>query len=154
MSSTDSGELFDLYREVLLDHSKRPRHRGRPEAADREAEGYNPLCGDRIRVYLAVTRDTIDDAGFDGEACAVCTASASVMTDAVIGATNDEARALFDRFRHMLAGDESRAKLDDTELAAFGGVRRFPMRVKCATLPWHTLIAAINGTTTSVSTEA
>jgi len=147
------NELRDLYQQVILDHQRRPRNFGALEDPNREADGYNPLCGDHIHVQLRV-----DDTGrivavaFSGEGCAICTASASMMTDAVKGRTVAEARKLFDGFHELVAGNGT----DDDELgklAVFAGVREFPVRVKCATLPWHTLNAAAEDRGGTVTTE-
>ena len=137
------NDLRDLYQEVILDHSKRPRNRRAIEGASHLANGRNPLCGDTLVVYLAVEGDLIRDVAFQGEGCAISTASASMLTEAVRGKTVDQARALFDRFHHLLTdGDDVPAGLG--KLEAFSGVREFPVRVKCATLPWHTLKAALD----------
>ncbi len=150
-------ELADLYQQLILDHNRSPRNRRRPEHAGRRAEGYNPLCGDRVTVYLSIDDDTITDAAFEGSGCAISTAAASMMTEAVKGRTVQEATALFKRFQNLVTsdnsgsggtGDDSLGKLD-----AFAGVRRFPARVKCATLAWHTLKAAINDRDHVVTTE-
>jgi nitrogen fixation NifU-like protein len=131
-----SGELRELYQQVILDHHRRPRNFGGLEGADRHADGYNPLCGDRIRVELRLGEDGhIEQAAFTGSACAICTASASLMTESV---------------RARPAGE-----LEDAlgKLVVFAGVREFPIRVKCATLPWHVLRAALEGSGQPVSTE-
>ncbi len=145
-------DLAELYQQLILDHNRSPRNRRRPEHAERCAEGYNPLCGDRVTVYLSVDDDRITDVAFEGSGCAISTAAASMMTEAVKGKTIQEATALFERFRKLVTSDDqcdgSLGKLD-----AFAGVRRFPARVKCATLSWHTLKAAINDQTNLVTTE-
>jgi nitrogen fixation protein NifU and related proteins len=147
-------ELADLYQQLILDHSKRPRHFGAMADATHDAEGYNPLCGDRIHLYLKLADGGVRDLSFTGKACAICTASASMMTDELRGRRRDEALALFEKFHALLAGE---IKPDTAEqlgkLAALAGVRRFPMRVKCATLPWHTFKAALDNETHPVSTE-
>jgi nitrogen fixation NifU-like protein len=150
------GDLRDLYQEVILDHSKRPRNFGELAGANRRAEGYNPLCGDRETVYVRLEGDVLEDVGFRGAGCAISTASASMMTDSVKGKTREEAEALFERFHDLITGRDGEAKRAQPEvgkLAVFSGVRKFPIRVKCATLPWHTLKAALAGEGTTVSTE-
>ncbi len=138
------SDLRDLYQEVILDHNRHPRNFGPLPEADHTAEGSNPLCGDRVKVFLKMNGDVIEGVSFEGAGCAISTASASLMTEAMAGKTAAEARALFDRFHELMtvgAGDpEALGKL-----AAFSGVREFPMRVKCATLAWHTLKAALDG---------
>jgi len=142
------NDLRELYQEVILDHSKRPRnHHGMPEA-NRKADGYNPLCGDRATVYLHVEGDVVRDVSFEGSGCSISTASASMMTDALKGRTVAEAMALFERFHELVTADPSRAATASAalgKLAVFAGVHEFPMRVKCASLPWHTMKAALEG---------
>lgn len=146
------NELRELYQEYVLDHGKNPRNFRQPDDTTHEAEGYNPLCGDRITVMIALVGDVIQDIGFQGSGCAISTASASTMTEAVKGATVAQARAYFERFIPMVKG-ESEPDFDTLDkLAVFAGVAEFPMRVKCATLAWHTLQAALEGRET-VSTE-
>lgn len=150
------SELSDLYQEVILDHSKHPRNFGRPAAAEREADGHNPLCGDRITVYLRLVDGRVVDVGFEGRGCAISVASASLMTELVKGRTEAEARALFRRFHHMLTDPAEPGPVEDDDLERLeplAGVRQFPMRVKCATLPWHTLNAALSGKVAEVTTE-
>ena len=150
------GELRELYQEVILDHSKRPRNFGEPAGANRRAEGYNPLCGDRETVFVRLEDDLLKDVGFRGAGCAISTASASMMTEAVKGRTRAEAEALFERFHDLITGRDGHTGAAAPELgklAVFSGVREFPVRVKCATLPWHTLRAALAGAETTVSTE-
>jgi len=147
-------ELRDLYQEVILDHSKRPRNFRPLPGANRTAEGYNPLCGDRETVYLVLDGDVVKDVSFQGAGCAISTASASMMTESLKGKTRSEADALFERFRDLITGKT--ADPDGPELGkleVFSGVREYPVRVKCATLPWHTLKAALQGTGATVSTE-
>jgi nitrogen fixation protein NifU and related proteins len=150
-------ELRELYQEVILDHGKKPRNFRRPEHPTNEAAGRNPLCGDQLVVYLDIAKDgRITDAAFFGKGCAISMASASMMTEIVKGKTVDEAKALFERFHHMCTDDHVEPVEDDEEmekLQVLSGVRQFPVRVKCATLPWHTLTAAIEGVK-EVSTEA
>lgn len=148
------AELRELYQQIILDHNRAPRNFKQPDAANREASGNNPICGDRITVYLKVDGDRIEDVGFQGSGCAISRASSSLMTAAVKGKTVAEAQELFRNFHEMVTGTEAnpdREKLG--KLAAFGGVREFPARVKCASLPWHTLRAAIDAIPDSVSTE-
>jgi nitrogen fixation NifU-like protein len=149
-------DLRDLYHDVILDHSRHPRNFGRDPQANRSAKGNNPLCGDRVTVYVAVEGDSIRAARFEAKGCAICIASASMMTDMVKGKSVADARAAFDRFHDALVRREPPAE-EDLEaldkLAALTGVREFPMRVKCATLPWHTLQAALAGEQKDVTTE-
>ena len=136
------SELTDLYQEVILDHCKRPRNFGALPGADHVAEGYNPLCGDKVKVYLALDGDHLKGVAFEGSGCAISTASASLMTEALAGKSVPEAQRLFDEVHGMLTGDPSTAaEASETlgKLAALGGVREYPMRVKCATLAWHVL---------------
>lgn len=163
------SDLLELYQELILDHNRQPRNRGAVEDADRAAEGFNPLCGDQIRITLRLKDGVIDEVRFEGKGCAISTASASLMSEAVRGKTIDQARALFGQFHHLLTderpagGGESEsgggADADEAatpplgKLAAFSGVRRFPARVKCATLAWHTLAAALDAKDSVVSTE-
>jgi len=146
------SDLRDLYQEVILDHSKRPRNHRRPEQFDASAEGHNPLCGDRLTVFLKVADGVLTEVAFEGQGCAISTASASMMTEALRGRTVDEARALFERF-HRSVTEASASDEELGKLAAFEGVREFPVRVKCATLAWHTLRAAIEASAKTVSTE-
>ena len=149
------GELRDLYQEVILDHSKRPRNFGELAGANRRAEGYNPLCGDRETVYVKLQGDVLEEVGFRGAGCAISTASASMMTDSVKGKTRAEAETLFERFHDLITGKdgEEGGAPELGKLTVFSGVREFPIRVKCATLPWHTLKAALAGEDKTVSTE-
>jgi nitrogen fixation protein NifU and related proteins len=151
-----SSDLRDLYQEVILDHSKRPRNFHAMPGADRKAEGYNPLCGDRETVYLDLEGDVLKDVSFQGTGCAISTASASMMTESVKGRTRGEAEALFARFHDLITGSngEKRGGPELGKLAVFSGVREYPVRVKCATLPWHTLKAALDGAGAPVSTES
>ncbi len=149
------NELRELYQEVILDHSKRPRNFRALEAASHKAEGFNPLCGDRATVYLRVEDGVVKDVSFEGAGCSISTASASMMTDALRGKTVAEAKALFERFHDLVTADPGRAAAVASELgklAVFQGVHEFPMRVKCASLAWHTMKAALEGGG-SVSTE-
>ena len=137
------SELTDLYQEVILDHNRRPRNFRAMEAASRTQEGYNPLCGDRLTLYVKLDGDRIGDVSFEGTGCAISKASASLMTDAVKGKTVKEARAIFDRFHEMVTSPPEAAVPEIGKLAVLAGVREFPTRVKCASLAWHTLKAAV-----------
>ncbi len=142
--------LRELYQEVILDHSKHPRHFGALEHATHDAEGYNPLCGDRVKVHLLVDADDrIKDIKFEGRGCAISQASASLMTDMLVGRTVAEAEKLMDGFLHLVKGEgASDLAADDLELLnVMAGVSAFPMRVKCATLAWHTMKSALEGGT-------
>lgn len=147
------SDLRELYQEVILDHARTPRNFGKPDKCNCEAEGYNPLCGDRVTIYLHVEDDIIQEVCFEGTGCAISLASASLMTEMLKGKSVDQARALFGRFHDAMAGDgaDNMASLD--KLAVLSGVREFPMRVKCATLPWHTFTAALNQDEGTVATE-
>ena len=138
------SELRELYQSTILDHNKKPRNFRVPEHVSRRAKGHNPLCGDEVTIYLDVEDGMVRDVGFQGSGCAISTASASLMTQAVKGRSLEEALALFERFHALVAGDsEEEPDLDALgKLAVFTGVRDFPVRVKCATLPWHTLRSA------------
>jgi nitrogen fixation NifU-like protein len=145
-------DLRDPYQEVILDHYKKPRNYGKLAAADRTAEGHNPLCGDHLNVYLRMDGDRVGEVTFEGNGCAISKASASMMTAAVKGHTRQEVEALFDRFHKMVTGDLAQAE-HVGKLAALAGVSEFPVRVKCASLAWHTLKAALSGAQAPVSTE-
>ena len=140
-----SSELRDLYQEVVIDHSKKPRNFRKPEGANRSAEGINPLCGDQITLYLKLSGDVIEDIGFQGAGCAISKASASLMTSTLKNKTKAEAEALFERV-HSMISEGPRSKVDPQELgklAVLSGVWEFPSRVKCATLAWHTVDEAL-----------
>ncbi|MEE8350084.1 MAG: SUF system NifU family Fe-S cluster assembly protein [Acidobacteriota bacterium] len=144
--------LKDLYQEVILDHSKSPRNFSELSDANRTADGYNPLCGDKVTVFLKLKDDVVEDVSFTGAGCAISTASASLMTQSVKGKTLLEAKELFRRFQDLVtSGTAEGAELG--ELEAFLGVSQFPVRVKCATLVWHTMQAALKNGEESVSTE-
>ncbi len=149
------SDLRELYQEVILDHNKRPRNYLKLEGANRTAEGYNPLCGDQITVYVLVEDDVIQEITFQGSGCAISKASASMMTATVKGKTTDEAKGLIEAFRSMVTADLNAAPDLQAvgKLAVFAGVREFPVRVKCATLPWHTMHAALEGQAQLASTE-
>lgn len=147
-----NAELQELYQEVILDHNRRPRN-FRALDAGRKAEGFNPLCGDRITVYLNVDNGVITDVAFQGSGCAISKASASLMTESVKGKTVADAQALFERFQQMITAP-AETPLDTLgKLAVLAGVRQFPIRVKCASLAWHTLRAAVDARDKVVSTE-
>jgi nitrogen fixation NifU-like protein len=149
------GELRDLYQEVILEHSKAPRNYKKLAAANHHAEGFNPLCGDRFTVYLDLEGDTVRDIAFEGSGCAISKASASMMTQSIKGKTVAEAERLFENF-HKFVTTQNHAESDSAELgklAVFSGVAEFPARVKCATLAWHTLQAALEDKQEAVSTE-
>jgi nitrogen fixation NifU-like protein len=147
------SELTDLYQEVILDHNRRPRNFRAIDEASRTQEGYNPLCGDRLTVYVKLDGDRISDLAFQGTGCAISKASASLMTEALKGRTVDEARDLFERFHDMVTSSTETALPDLGKLSVLSGVREFPTRVKCASLAWHTLKAAVAGEHGTVSTE-
>jgi nitrogen fixation protein NifU and related proteins len=146
------SDLRDLYQQVILDHNRKPRNFRKVAAANRTAEGYNPLCGDRITVELTVEDGVVKDAAFQGAGCAISKAAASMMTASVIGKPEREVDALFHSIHAMLTGANG-ATADVGKLAVFAGVREFPSRIKCATLAWHTLQAALHGAAEPVSTE-
>ena len=147
------SELSELYQEVILDHNRKPRNFHKMEPADRHAEGFNPLCGDQINLYLRLKGDVIADVSFEGSGCAISKASASMMTDSVKGKTIAEAEQLFHVMHRMLTeeGEVDSKRLG--KLVAFEGVRQFPIRVKCASLAWHTLNAALQAKPETVTTE-
>ncbi|OGR92697.1 MAG: SUF system NifU family Fe-S cluster assembly protein [Elusimicrobia bacterium RIFCSPLOWO2_01_FULL_59_12] len=149
------SELNDLYQEVIVDHSMRPHNYHAMADATRKAEGYNPLCGDQVTVYLKLDGDTIRDVSFEGRGCAISKASASVLTEAVKDKTRAQAQALFDAFRRLVTEGPVPAAEEASlgKLAAFSGVHEFPTRVKCAVLAWHALHSALEAKTGTVSTE-
>jgi nitrogen fixation NifU-like protein len=140
------SELSELYQQVILDHNKKPRNFRKLEAANYSAEGSNPLCGDQLTVYLNVEDDLVKEVGFEGSGCAISKAAASMMTQAVKGKSKEQAEHLFNEFHLMVTGelDEETQENNLGNLKIFAGVREFPVRVKCATLPWHTMHAALN----------
>ncbi len=148
-----SDDLHDLYQDIILDHNKRPRHYGVLAAYTHTAEGYNPLCGDKIQVYLVVEGDVIKAVQFEAACCAICKASASIMTETLIGKSIAAGHRAFARVSELLSTDQSiEADLaEDGEMAALAGVRKFPARIKCATLPWHTYEAALKGEAQTVT---
>ena len=138
------SNLTDLYQEVILDHNKRPRNFRAIEAPSHHAEGFNPLCGDRLTLTLTVRDGAVEDIAFEGAGCAISKASASLMTDAVKGKPIDEVRGLFERFHRMVTTPPDVSVEDMGKLSVFAGVREFPVRIKCASLAWHTLKAALD----------
>jgi len=140
------SELSELYQQVILDHNKKPRNFRKLENANHSAEGHNPLCGDQLTVYLDLENDLVKDVGFEGSGCAISKASASMMTQAVKGKSKKQAENLFNEFHSMVTGELNEETEDNNlgHLKIFAGVREFPVRVKCATLAWHTLHAALN----------
>jgi nitrogen fixation NifU-like protein len=144
--------LDDLYQEVILDHSRRPRNFHQMTDATRRVEGYNPLCGDKLALFVKLDGETVQDISFVGAGCAISTASASLMTETVKGKSRHDAVALMERFHDLLTTEKPR-QADLGKLEVFSGVREFPARVKCATLAWHTLKSALDGAAEVVSTE-
>ncbi|HKD78959.1 MAG TPA: SUF system NifU family Fe-S cluster assembly protein [Candidatus Angelobacter sp.] len=147
------SELRELYQEVILEHSKKPRNYRALEGANHRAEGYNPLCGDHFTVYLDLKDGAISDIGFQGSGCAISKASASMMTQTLKGKTAAEAESIFTRFHDLVTGQTTGNQEELGKLAVFAGVSEFPLRVKCATLAWHALRAALRGEEQAVSTE-
>jgi nitrogen fixation NifU-like protein len=145
-------DLKELYRDVILDHNRHPRNFGRIEPADGRAEGHNPLCGDRLSVFVRMEGERVADIRFEGKGCAISTASASLMTEAVKGRDRTAIRALFDKVHALLTRADA-APDGLGKLAALSGVREFPVRVKCASLCWHTLNAALEHGAATISTE-
>lgn len=150
-----SSDLGELYQELVLEHSSKPRNFRKAEKANRKVEGFNPLCGDRVTLYLQIEGDAIKDVSFQGSGCAISRASTSMMTEAVKGKSAPEVQRLFETFRAQItgAGDSPAEPEELGELEAFAGLRHYPSRVKCATLAWHTLQAALKGKEGAVSTE-
>jgi nitrogen fixation NifU-like protein len=146
-------DLKELYRDVILDHNRNPRNFGRLEPADAHADGHNPLCGDRLTVSLRMNGDLIEDVRFDGKGCAISTASASMMTEAVKGKSRSAVAELFGKVHSVLTHQDATVDPGLGKLASLSGVREFPARVKCATLCWHTLNAALERGAATVSTE-
>lgn len=149
------NDSMELYQDVILDHNKSPRNQRRIEVADRKAVGYNPLCGDHVSVTIKLDGDVVSDVAFEGSGCAISTASASLMTESLKGKTLEEAKHLFERFHGLVTGETE--QLEEAEgmgkLAVFSGVCNYPARVKCATLAWHTLKAALENDDGKVTTE-
>jgi nitrogen fixation protein NifU and related proteins len=142
----------ELYQEIILDHSKRPRNCHGMDDANRRAEGYNPLCGDKLKLFLKMNGDVVEDASFEGSGCAISTASASLMTESLKGKSREEATALLEKFHELLTTDTPVSQ-DLGKLVVFCGVRDYPARVKCATLAWHTLKSALEGAGEPATTE-
>jgi nitrogen fixation NifU-like protein len=145
------NDLRELYQETILDHYRQPRNTGRMVDANRMAEGFNPLCGDKVKLYLKVEDGVISDARFEGSGCAIATASASLMTESIIGKRKEEALQLLEKIHAMVTGGSTLGSMGKLEVLA--GVHEFPQRVKCATLAWHTLKAALENTVEAVTTE-
>lgn len=150
---SDVRELRELYQEVILEHSKKPKNFRVLETANHRAEGFNPLCGDHFTVYVDVTDGSINDIGFQGSGCAISKASASMMTQMLKGKTETEAESIFTKFHDLVTGHAAEDGQELGKLAVFAGVSEFPLRVKCATLAWHALRAALKGEQEAVSTE-
>jgi nitrogen fixation protein NifU and related proteins len=146
-------DLKDLYRDVILDHNRRPRNFGKLAGADAHADGHNPLCGDRLSVFVKMNGDRVEDLSFEGKGCAISTASASLMTEAVKGKDKAAIGALFEKVHNLLTQQDAVPAPELGKLAALSGVREFPSRVKCASLCWHTLNAALDHGASTVSTE-
>jgi nitrogen fixation protein NifU and related proteins len=149
------SDLRDLYQDLILDHTKRPRNFGQMEHANCRADGHNPLCGDKLTVFLDVDNGVVKDVRFQGSGCAISTASASMMTESIKGKTRAEVETLFEKFHQMLTGPRGVEPEDEElgKLVVFSGVKEFPVRVKCATLAWHTLNAALKHQVEPASTE-
>jgi nitrogen fixation protein NifU and related proteins len=147
------SELGDLYQQIILDHNKKPRNFQKLADANRTAEGFNPLCGDQIQLYVKLEDGCIRDIGFQGSGCAISRASASLMTSALKGKSAAEAEELFRRFHRLVTTEEETDPAALGKLAVFSGVREFPARVKCASLAWHTLHAALDGKNDKITTE-
>jgi nitrogen fixation NifU-like protein len=153
-NETSADELRELYRELILDHARNPRHFGKLSGTTHSAEGINPLCGDKLHLYLQLSDDgLINDAGFEGSGCAISVASASLLTDTVVGMNESQALQKFDDVTSCLTNGDSHGNFALGKLRALEGVREFPARVKCATLAWHALRAAITESSNSASTE-
>ena len=148
-----NGKLLDIYRQQVLDHSREPHNRRRPPDADREVTGHNPLCGDKLTIYLQLDGETVRDAAFEGSGCAISVASASMLTEALIGTTRDEARGLIDEVEGMFADGTPPSDPRLEAMQALESVREYPSRIKCATLIWTAAESALDGTGTEVSTE-
>ena len=146
-------DIKDLYQEVIVDHNRSPRNFGKLDDADKTLEGFNPLCGDKLTLYLKTDGDTINDISFDGSGCAISVASASLMTDAMKGKSMQEAENLFNDFHDLITTDKEADIEQLGKLAALAGVKAYPARVKCASLCWHTLHSVIEGGTAPVKTE-
>lgn len=148
-----SMELRELYQEIIIDHNRHPRNHHAMEDATTQANGFNPLCGDKLTVYLKITDTVVSEVSFVGCGCAISQASASLMTEALCGKTIEESRAIFERFHAMLTSEQDEEWVLLDKLSVLVGVKAYPARVKCATLAWHTFSAALSKTETIVSTE-
>ncbi|MFC3909507.1 Fe-S cluster assembly sulfur transfer protein SufU [Legionella dresdenensis] len=148
-----SLELRELYQEIIIDHNRNPRNHYAMEDANKQANGFNPLCGDKLTLYVKMNNDQITDLSFVGCGCAISQASASLMTEAIRGKTVEEAEAMFERFHNMVTAEDDSQLGSLDKLAVLAGVRAYPARVKCATLAWHTLHAALTKNDTTVCTE-
>lgn len=148
-----TSDLRDIYQEVILDHNRRPRNRRTIDAADRRAQGHNPLCGDHVTVFMKLKDDVVIDVSFEGSGCAIATASASLMTETVKGKTLDEVKVLFRKFHGLVTGGVEETDSGLGKLAVFSGVCRYPVRVKCATLVWHAVNSALATGGGTISTE-
>jgi nitrogen fixation NifU-like protein len=146
-------DLKELYRDVILDHNRQPRNFGRIDGTDAQADGHNPLCGDRLTVFVRLNGEQVEDIRFEGKGCAISTASASLMTEAVKGKDRAAIQSLYDKVHELLTQQDAPADASLGKLAALSGVREFPVRVKCASLCWHTLNAALEHGAATVSTE-
>ena len=147
------NELKELYREVILDHNRQPRNFGEIEDPDRVVEGVNPLCGDKMTLYVKLDGDTVEDVSFRGTGCAISVASSSLMTERVKGTSITESMTLFDKVHDMLTNDKTEPDEEMAKLAALAGVREYPTRVKCASLAWHALKTALTGSGQQITTE-
>ena len=146
--------LSDLYQEILLEHNSKPRNFRKVEEANRTSEGYNPLCGDQITLYLKVVDGVIDDIGFQGTGCAISRASASMMTQSIKGQSLERAQEIFDAFHHMITEPDGELDLDTLgDLETLSGISEYPTRIKCAVLAWHTMKAALTGDNEGITTE-
>jgi nitrogen fixation NifU-like protein len=149
-----SIDMKDLYQDVIVDHNRTPRNFGKIDHADVSLEGYNPLCGDRLTLYIKFDNDTITDISFDGSGCAISVASASLMTEALKGKTTEQAEKVFNDFHHLITDEEPELDIEKFgKLAALAGVRDYPSRIKCASLCWHTLNGLLEGNRSSITTE-
>lgn len=146
-------DLMELYQQVILDHSRNPRNFRTINSPSHDAEGFNPLCGDQIHIFMNVADETIQDIAFQGSACAICTASASIMTQNLKGVAVNQANQTFESFHGLLTKDDDFDAGSLGKLSVFAGVRKYPIRVKCATLPWHTMVASLEGQQEPVTTE-
>jgi len=146
--------LSDLYQEILLEHNSKPRNFRKVEEANQTSEGYNPLCGDQITLYLKVVDGVIDDVGFQGTGCAISRASASMMTQSIKGQSLERAQEIFDAFHHMITEPDGELDLDTLgDLETLSGISEYPTRIKCAVLAWHTMKAALTGDNEGITTE-